>query len=118
VFSPPRTSALGSLCSHLSREQEDFQPSNIVWSMFPPHEGTSKRLGKRDRHLALATRALEDLNAWLPRIGRTPMAATIDPESAQIALPLNGEPGVVDAIPENSDESDVMRPFVKVEASE
>lgn len=116
VFSPPRTTALGSLCSHLSREQEDFQPSNIVWSMFAPHAGV--RLGKRDRHLALATRALEDLNTWLPRIGRTPMAATIDPESAKVTSPAIREPGRLEAIPDNSEESDVMRRFVKVEASE
>jgi methylenetetrahydrofolate--tRNA-(uracil-5-)-methyltransferase len=114
VFAPPRTSALGSLCSHLARESEDFQPSNIVWSMFPPHTGA--RLGKRDRHLALATRALEDLNSWLPRIGRTPMAATIDSESASVVAASSGEPSVPPI--ESPDESDVMRPFVKVEASE
>jgi methylenetetrahydrofolate--tRNA-(uracil-5-)-methyltransferase len=114
VFAPPRTSALGSLCSHLSRESEDFQPSNIVWSMFPPHTGS--RLGKRDRHLALATRALEDLNAWLPKIGRTPMAATIDSESASVVPSPNGAPG--EMLTESPDESDVMRPFVKVEATE
>jgi methylenetetrahydrofolate--tRNA-(uracil-5-)-methyltransferase len=110
VFGPPRTSALGSLCSHLSREQEDFQPSNIVWSMFPPHTGT--RLSKRDRHLALAARALEDLNTWLPKVGRTPMAATIDRETGALST------GAVAASLENADESDVMRPFVKLGSGE
>jgi methylenetetrahydrofolate--tRNA-(uracil-5-)-methyltransferase len=97
VHMPPRTTALGSLLSHLTRQQDDFQPSNIVWSMFPPYEGA--RLGKRDRHLALAERALEDLNPWLARIGRQPSAAD--------ATLLNEGPG--------APESNVMRPLVSVE---
>jgi methylenetetrahydrofolate--tRNA-(uracil-5-)-methyltransferase len=72
---PPRTSALGSLLSHLSRPNDDFQPSNVVFSMFPPYEG--RRLGKRERHLALAERALGDLDAWLEQIGR-PRVGLID----------------------------------------
>jgi methylenetetrahydrofolate--tRNA-(uracil-5-)-methyltransferase len=108
VFSPPRTTALGSLCSHLSREQDDFQPSNVVWSMFPPHTGL--RLGKRDRHLALAQRALEDLNAWLPKIGRTPVAVTTDNAEPASAPQPSGANGSESAV-----ESEVMRPFVKVE---
>jgi methylenetetrahydrofolate--tRNA-(uracil-5-)-methyltransferase len=69
---PPRGTALGSLLSHLSRPSDDFQPSNVVWSMFPPYEG--KRLGKRDRHLALAERALCELDPWLVQIGRASAA--------------------------------------------
>jgi methylenetetrahydrofolate--tRNA-(uracil-5-)-methyltransferase len=111
VFSPPRTTALGSLCSHLSREQDDFQPSNIVWSMFPPQP--AMRLGKRDRHLALAHRALEDLNVWLPRIGRTPRAAVAD--SGTPAPELSGASGATHAPGDAADESDLMRPFVKIE---
>jgi hypothetical protein len=113
VFAPPRATALGSLCSHLSREQDDFQPSNIVWSMFPPYEGG--RLGKRDRHLALAQRALEDLNPWLQAIGRTPMAAAVDvPDSGTAPAPAS-DPGALQSSVRESEESDVMRPFVKVE---
>jgi hypothetical protein len=111
VFPPPRTTALGSLCWHLSREQDDFQPSNVVWSMFPPH--AAARLGKRDRHLALAQRALEDLNAWLPKIGRSPIAATTDIPDPGNATPAPvGESGFAF---ESADESEVMRPFVKLE---
>jgi methylenetetrahydrofolate--tRNA-(uracil-5-)-methyltransferase len=114
VFAPPRTSALGSLCSHLSREQEDFQPSNIVWSMFPPHTGA--RLSKRDRHLALAQRGLEDLNEWLPRIGRAPVAVVADVEPD--AVSPEGERTAPGSSANNpSEESDVMRPFVRVEGA-
>ena len=115
VVAPPRATALGSLCSHLSREQDDFQPSNVVWSMFPPYEGG--RLGKRDRHLALAQRALEDLNPWLQAIGRTPMAATIDFENAApVTAPVQASvAGPLQESASESEESDMMRPFVKVE---
>ncbi|HEY2734570.1 MAG TPA: methylenetetrahydrofolate--tRNA-(uracil(54)-C(5))-methyltransferase (FADH(2)-oxidizing) TrmFO [Polyangiales bacterium] len=89
---PPRTTALGSLLSHLSKPNDDFQPSNVVFSMFPPYEG--RRLGKRDRHLALAERALSDLDPWLERIGR-PVAV----EARTLPAAISGE-------------SDAMRPLV------
>ena len=98
AYLPPRTTALGSLMSHLTRDQADFQPSNIVWSMFPPHAGA--RLGKRDRQLSLAERALTDLNPWLAQIGRPqPTAAALRTSEA----------------PEPGPESEVMRALVSVE---
>ncbi|HKP56756.1 MAG TPA: methylenetetrahydrofolate--tRNA-(uracil(54)-C(5))-methyltransferase (FADH(2)-oxidizing) TrmFO [Polyangiales bacterium] len=100
VYAPPRGSALGSLLSHLSRDEPGFQPSNVVWSMFPAYEGA--RLGKRDRHLALAERALDELDPWLARIGRPREVA--DPCAA--------------AEPVNAAESDVMRPLVTVERAD
>jgi methylenetetrahydrofolate--tRNA-(uracil-5-)-methyltransferase len=102
VYAPPRSSALGSLLSHLSRDEPGFQPSNIVWSMFPPYEGA--RLGKRDRHLALAERALEELDPWLLRIGR--------PREV-MANPCAGGDDAATAA-----ESDVMRPLVTVERTD
>jgi methylenetetrahydrofolate--tRNA-(uracil-5-)-methyltransferase len=115
VFPPPRTTALGSLCSHLSRDQDDFQPSNVVWSMFPPHTGA--RLGKRDRHLALAQRALEDLNGWLPKIGRPPMAATTEVHDVGASSEPRDASASNHRAVESADESEVMRPFVKVEGA-
>ena len=102
VYTPPRTTALGSLLSHLTRDDSSFQPSNVVWSMFPAYEGA--RLGKRDRHLALAQRALGDLEVWLAQIGRPRMAAVSD---LCATTPPSAAP-----------ESDVMRPFVTVERSD
>ena len=63
---PPETTALGALLSHLRKPVADFQPSNVVWSMFPPldappTEGKRRRVGRRERREALAARALEDL---------------------------------------------------------
>jgi methylenetetrahydrofolate--tRNA-(uracil-5-)-methyltransferase len=68
---PPRTSALGSLLSHLRKPDPKFQPSNVVFSMFPELVIESRgRKGKRERHSALAERALADLDLWLSAIGR------------------------------------------------
>jgi methylenetetrahydrofolate--tRNA-(uracil-5-)-methyltransferase len=84
---PPRTTALGSLLSHLSRPNDDFQPSNVVFSMFPPLED-NRRMGKRDRHALLAERALADLNPWLARMGRP----TLQPTAASEMLAAAGAP--------------------------
>ncbi len=70
---PPRETALGSLLSHLARENDDFQPSNVVFSMFPSID-IDRRIGKRERHAALADRALLALDPWLRQIGRQPQA--------------------------------------------
>ncbi len=68
---PPATTALGALLSHLRRPSPDFQPSNVVFSMFPPLEQT-RRLGRKDRREALAARALRDLAGWSAAIAVTP----------------------------------------------
>jgi methylenetetrahydrofolate--tRNA-(uracil-5-)-methyltransferase len=92
---PPRTTALGSLLSHLSRPNDDFQPSNVVFSMFPAYEG--RRLGKRERHLALAERALSDLDPWLEQIGR-PRGGLIERPAVAVAA--------------DGGENEAMRPLV------
>lgn len=60
---PPRTTMLGGLIGHLRDPNEDFQPSNAMWSMVTPLEG--QRLRKRARRDAQSTRALQDLGEWL-----------------------------------------------------
>ncbi|MDB4986768.1 MAG: tRNA m(5)U-54 MTase [Myxococcaceae bacterium] len=65
---PPETSALGSLMRHLRRPSDRFQPSNVVWSMFPELEGPDLPLAtkknKGERRLLLADRALTSLESW------------------------------------------------------
>lgn len=63
VTPPPSTTALGGIRTHLSRESDRFQPSNITWACLPPP--SDKRLKKRDRYQAMAEIALRDLEAWL-----------------------------------------------------
>jgi methylenetetrahydrofolate--tRNA-(uracil-5-)-methyltransferase len=69
---PPRTTALGSLWSHLRTPSERFQPSNVIFSMFPAlglSPEATRKLGKRGRYAVLAERALTDLGPWLERVG-------------------------------------------------
>ena len=60
---PPRTTMLGGMIGHLREPNEDFQPSNVMFSMVPPIEG--RRLNKRARRDLQSERALQDLGAWL-----------------------------------------------------
>jgi methylenetetrahydrofolate--tRNA-(uracil-5-)-methyltransferase len=75
---PPATTALGALLGHLRAPRPNFQPSNVVWSMFPPLEAP-RRMGRRDRREALAGRALDDLRSW------SGFAATREP-AAELAV--------------------------------
>ncbi len=60
---PPPTTMLGGLVGHLRKPNDDFQPSNVMFSMVPTIEG--RRLNKRARRDAQSERALQDLGAWL-----------------------------------------------------
>jgi methylenetetrahydrofolate--tRNA-(uracil-5-)-methyltransferase len=73
---PPPTTALGALIGHLRQPRDDFQPSNVVWSMFPPLTG--KRMPRRARREALAARALADLERWLGGGGAPSPAAAVE----------------------------------------
>jgi methylenetetrahydrofolate--tRNA-(uracil-5-)-methyltransferase len=82
---PPPTTALGALLGHLRRPSADFQPSNVVWSMFPPLTDV-RRMGRKDRREALAKRALHDLQSWTPgAAGVAPASSSFQPQ------PLPGE---------------------------
>jgi len=100
VTPPPATTALGALLSHLRPETPrggpGFQPSNVVWSMFPAlpaREG--KRLQKRDRYQALADRALVDLEPWLDASGARAVRARFGVSrdaNPHVDAPLAGAP--------------------------
>jgi methylenetetrahydrofolate--tRNA-(uracil-5-)-methyltransferase len=59
---PPETTMFGGLLRHLRAPNEEFQPSNAMWSMVPPIEG--RRMSKRARRDAQSERALQDLQSW------------------------------------------------------
>jgi methylenetetrahydrofolate--tRNA-(uracil-5-)-methyltransferase len=67
---PPATTALGGLVAQLSRQPDDYQPSNITFSHLAPYvpppgpNGKVPRLAKRAKYEAVAERALADLAAW------------------------------------------------------
>ncbi|MDF3065233.1 MAG: gid [Polyangiaceae bacterium] len=59
---PPKTTALGGILTHLGRNPDDYQPSNITFSHIAPWDG--KRLKKREKYEAMAQRALHDLEQY------------------------------------------------------
>jgi len=65
-LTPPPNTALASMLRHLRTPSDRFQPSNIVFSMFPPID---VRLKKRERYQMISDRALADLPPWIERIG-------------------------------------------------
>ena len=62
---PPGTTALGALLRHVSGEAHpegyDYQPTNVVYALFPPLEGRHRKQERKPRLLA---RARRDLSAW------------------------------------------------------
>jgi len=72
---PPRTTALGSMLSHLTDETdiEHYQPMNINFGIFPTIQGEQTANGKfrkikgAERKQAYCRRALADLSAWLEK---------------------------------------------------
>ena len=78
---PPPTTMLGGMVGHLREANEDFQPSNVMFSMVPPIEG--RRMKKRARRDLQSERALQDLGVWLTDVvesndGRNGSARTAD----------------------------------------
>ena len=79
---PPATTALGALLRHVSGEAHpdgyDYQPTNVVYALFPPLEGRVKKQDKKPRLLA---RARRDLELWAASAG-IPLAARAAPREA------------------------------------
>ena len=76
---PPITTGLGALLGHITggADADTFQPMNVNFGLFPPPpipEGKRKIKG-RERKLAYATRALNDLEKWLSGMLHTQGAA-------------------------------------------
>ncbi|NND29133.1 MAG: methylenetetrahydrofolate--tRNA-(uracil(54)-C(5))-methyltransferase (FADH(2)-oxidizing) TrmFO [Myxococcales bacterium] len=63
---PPATTMLGGMIGHLRQPNDDFQPSNVMFSMVPAVEG--RRLNKRARRDLQSARALQDLGGWLSSV--------------------------------------------------
>jgi methylenetetrahydrofolate--tRNA-(uracil-5-)-methyltransferase len=66
VTSLPRTTAMGALAYYASHADPNrYDPSNITFGIMEPLSRAPK--GKKLRNLALAERALADLDAWMER---------------------------------------------------
>lgn len=64
---PPATTALGALYRHVTGEAHPegyrYQPTNVVFALFPPIEGRFKKAEKRVQY---AARAVRDFDVWAP----------------------------------------------------
>ncbi|HYG70364.1 MAG TPA: methylenetetrahydrofolate--tRNA-(uracil(54)-C(5))-methyltransferase (FADH(2)-oxidizing) TrmFO [Anaeromyxobacteraceae bacterium] len=64
---PPAATAMGALHRHLTGAAHppglDYQPTNVVFALFPPLEGRHR--GKEARKLAYLERARKELGAWI-----------------------------------------------------
>lgn len=63
LLSPPPTTAMGALVSHLTDQTpRNFQPSNVNFGLTPPPQG---KIPKKKRREFYSARALQDLEAWI-----------------------------------------------------
>ncbi|HLT29246.1 MAG TPA: methylenetetrahydrofolate--tRNA-(uracil(54)-C(5))-methyltransferase (FADH(2)-oxidizing) TrmFO [Myxococcaceae bacterium] len=66
---PPATTSMGALYRHISGEAHPeghtFQPTNVIYGLFPPLEGRMKKSEKRAAHSA---RAEKDFAPWAARV--------------------------------------------------
>jgi methylenetetrahydrofolate--tRNA-(uracil-5-)-methyltransferase len=64
---PPPTTALGAVYRHVTGEAHPdgyrYQPTNVVFALFPPLPGRVKKQDKRARY---AERGRADFDAWAP----------------------------------------------------
>jgi len=64
VSAPPRTTAIGALGYYVSHANpERYDPSNVTFGIIEPLAGAPR--GKKHRNVAIAERALADLDAWI-----------------------------------------------------
>jgi methylenetetrahydrofolate--tRNA-(uracil-5-)-methyltransferase len=74
IAMPGKTTAFGSLYGHLRTPSDRFQPSNVIFAMFPLMDTKAR---KRERHEELAQRALVDIQPWLEAIGAPDVLARL-----------------------------------------
>jgi len=73
---PPRASAIGSLVHYLvSADPKGFQPENINFGIMPAPEAGSRRMGKKEKHLLQARRALEAMADFRRHLQEQPSRA-------------------------------------------
>lgn len=84
----PPTTALGSLLEYVTdRSRGEFQPMNANYGLFAPLE---KRLRGRAKKIAMAERALADLQEWLAGVVKEPGLGELGLPSLQAAARSEG----------------------------
>ncbi len=79
---PPEDTALGALVRYVHTPRKDFQPSNVLWSMFPPLEKPVRgpRKGRKlRRQEKRSEQAQQSFWAWKDNGYRVPEPASVEP---------------------------------------
>jgi methylenetetrahydrofolate--tRNA-(uracil-5-)-methyltransferase len=83
---PPGTTALGALYRHVTGEAHPegavYQPTNVVYALFPPLPG---RVKKQDKRAAYAARATAAFDAWAPSAPHPVLPAIVPPPPEPIS---------------------------------
>ncbi len=88
-LAPPRTTAIGALGYYVSHaDASNYQPTNITFGIMPPLDRPPR--SRADRKLALADRALRDLDQWMNDSGIRLSASGPAPAPATAPAPLAG----------------------------
>jgi methylenetetrahydrofolate--tRNA-(uracil-5-)-methyltransferase len=73
-IAPPRSTAIGALAYYASHaDAAHYEPSNITFGIMQPLSRPPR--GRVERKLALSTRALEDLTAWMASTSSSSISA-------------------------------------------
>ncbi|MFZ5445026.1 MAG: methylenetetrahydrofolate--tRNA-(uracil(54)-C(5))-methyltransferase (FADH(2)-oxidizing) TrmFO [Myxococcota bacterium] len=82
---PPPETALGAIYRHVTGEAHPdgyrYQPTNVVFALFPPIEG---RFKKADKRVQYARRAVQHFDRWAPTAPH-PVSPMPAPATAQVA---------------------------------
>jgi methylenetetrahydrofolate--tRNA-(uracil-5-)-methyltransferase len=109
---PPGTTAMGALLRHVTGEAHpegyEYQPTNVVFALFPP---LSEPHRKHERKSRLLARARRDLATWsqavaiplLPEPPPRPPAAPRPPQPTPTTLAARALSPPTDTLPEGSD---------------
>jgi methylenetetrahydrofolate--tRNA-(uracil-5-)-methyltransferase len=80
---PPASTALGAIYRHVTGEAHPegyrYQPTNVVFALFPPLPGKVKKAQKREQY---AQRARADFDAWAPKAPHPVLPAPLSPEAS------------------------------------
>jgi methylenetetrahydrofolate--tRNA-(uracil-5-)-methyltransferase len=81
--SPPRTTAIGALSYYVSHaDPAHYEPTNITFGIMEPLPRPPR--GRLDRKLAMSTRALTDLDAWMAQHGLEARVPAIEHDPAEV----------------------------------
>lgn len=93
---PPATTALGAIYRHVTGEAHPegyrYQPTNVVFALFPPIEG---RLKKADKRAKYSERAVRDFDEWAPLAPHPVSPMPVLPPTPALRPPLAAAEPVV-----------------------